>query len=196
MKAALARVREAYASKARLLGEEALALQEGLDAARHTLSERGEENAALGAQVRGDPAMVKGLVEGLVAPGAVQGWRGGRRAGPQVSGDPAIGCRVWWRVWWRHTLSERGEGERRAGRADAREGPVRVWGLHPRSCSTCCVSREWPCQDLGVGGAASCMSGPRRGAVARATLQVAQLEGQLGATKEGHGGGRVWLQGF
>ena len=51
VRAALARVREGYASKARLLGEEALAAQEGLDAARHTLSERAEENAGLAAQV-------------------------------------------------------------------------------------------------------------------------------------------------
>jgi hypothetical protein len=52
IKAALVRVKEGYAAKARLLGEEALALQEGLDAARHTASERSDENAAAAQQAR------------------------------------------------------------------------------------------------------------------------------------------------
>ena len=53
VKAALVRAREGYAGKARLLGEEALALQEGLDAARHTAAERADENAAAAQQVPG-----------------------------------------------------------------------------------------------------------------------------------------------
>lgn len=52
IKAALVRVRDEYAAAARQLGEDVLAAQEDLDAARHTLGERAEENAALASQVR------------------------------------------------------------------------------------------------------------------------------------------------
>ena len=56
MKAGLLRVREGSGSRARELAEEALALQEGLDGAQHTLSERAEENAALSTQARPSPS--------------------------------------------------------------------------------------------------------------------------------------------
>ena len=62
VRAALVRVREAYAGRARLLGEEALALQEGLDAARHAASERADENAAAAQQVASDSPPVWVLV--------------------------------------------------------------------------------------------------------------------------------------
>lgn len=52
VKAGLVRVREGSGSRARELAEEALALQEGLDGAQHSASERAEENAALATQAR------------------------------------------------------------------------------------------------------------------------------------------------
>lgn len=52
MKAGLVRVREGSGGRARELAEEALALQEGLDGAQHTLTERAEENAVLSTQAR------------------------------------------------------------------------------------------------------------------------------------------------
>ena len=52
MKAALARVREGAAARARELEEEALAQQERLDAARHTGAERTEDAAVLQEQAR------------------------------------------------------------------------------------------------------------------------------------------------
>ena len=52
-KAALGRVREAAVTRGRQLVEEALALQERLDALSHGLTERTEENATLTTQVGG-----------------------------------------------------------------------------------------------------------------------------------------------
>ena len=51
MKPALARLRESRAARARELSEEVLAVQERLDAGLEALTERTEENAALGTQV-------------------------------------------------------------------------------------------------------------------------------------------------
>ena len=51
MKPALARLRESRAARARELSEEVLAVQERLDAGLEALTERTEDNAALGTQV-------------------------------------------------------------------------------------------------------------------------------------------------
>ena len=51
VKPALARLRESRAARARELSEEVLAVQERLDAGLEALTERTEENAALGTQV-------------------------------------------------------------------------------------------------------------------------------------------------
>jgi len=56
VKAALGRVREGAAARARELGDEALALQERLDAGRHTAAERAEDAGALSEQARAAPA--------------------------------------------------------------------------------------------------------------------------------------------
>jgi len=50
VKPALARLRESRAARARELSEEVLAVQERLDAGLEALTERTEENAALGTQ--------------------------------------------------------------------------------------------------------------------------------------------------
>lgn len=51
VKPALARLRESRAARARELSEEVLAVQERLDAGLEALTERTEDNAALGTQV-------------------------------------------------------------------------------------------------------------------------------------------------
>ena len=51
MNPALARLRESRAARARELSEEVLAVQERLDAGLEALTERTEDNAALGTQV-------------------------------------------------------------------------------------------------------------------------------------------------
>ena len=61
VKSALARVREGAAARGRELGEEALALQERLDAARHAAAERVEDAAELQEQARRAPTASKGF---------------------------------------------------------------------------------------------------------------------------------------
>lgn len=55
MKPALARLRDSRAARARELSEEVLAVQERLDGGLEALTERTEDNAALGTQVTSPP---------------------------------------------------------------------------------------------------------------------------------------------
>ena len=68
VKGALARVRDGAAARGRELGEEALALQERLDAARHAAAERVEDAAELQEQARGAPTTSKGVPFGMGQP--------------------------------------------------------------------------------------------------------------------------------
>jgi len=81
VKAALGRVREGAAARARELGDEALALQERLDAGRHTAAERAEDAGALGEQARTAPG-APGSGCGMVGLGSRRALRCAARGRP------------------------------------------------------------------------------------------------------------------